>query len=123
MIAQDRDDHWVFLENGQPVLFGKNGEKGIMLRGTTAEVVTIGENGVREEDLMVHDTASESRVPAYLLASFAPPEMPMAFGIFRQVEKPTYDDLMMHQINEVVAARGHGDLPRLLRSGTTWLVD
>ena len=47
----------------------------------------------------------------------------MAFGIFRQVQKPTYDDLMMQQINEVVAERGRGDLPRLLRSGTTWLVD
>ncbi len=85
-------------------------------------MVTIG-GGVREQDLMVHDTGNPSRVPAYLLAAFMPPEMPMAFGIFRQVQKPTYDDLMIEQINEVVAERGHGDLPRLLRSGTTWVVD
>ena len=119
----ERDDHWVFLEHGRPVRFGKNGEKGIVLRGTQAEVVTVGEGGVREEDLMVHDTGNPSRVPAYLLAAFAPPEMPMAFGIFRQVQKPTYDDLMLQQINDVIADRGRGDLPRLLRSGTTWLVD
>ncbi len=86
-------------------------------------MVTIGAGGVREEDLMVHDTGNPSRVPAYLLAAFTPPEMPMAFGIFRQVQKPTYDELLMQQINEVIAERGPGDLPRLLRSGTTWLVD
>ena len=40
----------------------------------------------------------------------------MAFGIFRQVQKPTYDDLLMQQINEVIAERGRGDLPRLLRA-------
>jgi 2-oxoglutarate ferredoxin oxidoreductase subunit beta len=119
----ERDNNWVFLEHGRPVRFGKNGEKGIVLRGTETEVVTIGSSGVREEDLMVHDTGNPSRVAAYLLASFNPPERPMAFGIFRQVQKPTYDDLLIQQIDEVVAERGHGDLPRLLRSGTTWLVD
>jgi len=119
----ERDNHWVFLEQGQPIRFGKNREKGIVLRGMQAEAVTIGEKGVREEDLMVHDSGNPSRVPAYLLASFNPPEMPMAFGIFRQVQKPTYDDLLIAQSNEVIAERGRGDLPRLLRSGTTWLVD
>jgi 2-oxoglutarate ferredoxin oxidoreductase subunit beta len=119
----ERDNNWVFLEQGQPVRFGKNGEKGIVLRGTRAEAVIVGQNGVREEDLMVHDAGNPSRVSAYLLASFNPPEMPMAFGIFRQVQKPTYDDLMVQQIDEVLAERGRGDLPRLLRSGTTWLVD
>ena len=88
-----------------------------------AEAATVGSGGVREEDLMVHDTSGASRAEAYLLAGFAPPELPMAFGIFRQVQKPTYDDLMTRQIDDVVAERGRGDLPRLLRSGTTWLVD
>ena len=91
----ERDNNWVFLEHGQPVRFGKNLEKGIVLRGTKPEVVTVGVGGAREEDLMVHDTGNPSRVPAYLLASFNPPEMPMAFGIFRQVQKPTYNDLMI----------------------------
>src|SRR5208282_3732506 len=50
-----------------------------VLRGTQAEVVTIGAGGVREADLMVHDASNPSRVPAYLLAAFTPPEMPMAF--------------------------------------------
>src|SRR5208282_1760021 len=72
----ERDNNWVFLEHGQPIRFGKNREKGIMLRGMNPEIVTIGENGVRLEDIMVHDTGSPTRAPAYLLASFMPPELP-----------------------------------------------
>jgi 2-oxoglutarate ferredoxin oxidoreductase subunit beta len=119
----ERDDNWVFLEQGESLRFGVNGDKSIVLRGTRPEVVTIGEAGAREADLMVHDATNPSRVAAHLLAGFRPPEMPMAFGVFRDVEKPTYDDLMLRQIKEATAVRGPGDLPRLLRSGTTWVVD
>ena len=59
------------------------------------EVAVVGENGVREEDLLVHDARSRSRAQAYLLAGLRPPDFPTALGIFRQVEKPTYDDLLM----------------------------
>jgi 2-oxoglutarate ferredoxin oxidoreductase subunit beta len=119
----ERDDNWVFLEQGEPLRFGVKGNKGIMLRGTRPEVVAVGEGGVREADLMIHDSANPSRVAAFLLAGLRPPEMPMVFGVFRDVEQPTYDELMLRQIKEATAVRGPGDLPRLLRSGTTWVVD
>jgi hypothetical protein len=55
-------------------------------------------------------------------ADFRPPETPMAFGILRDVQRPTYDELMLRQIKEATAVRGPGDLPRLFRGGTTRVV-
>ena len=51
------------------------------------------------------------------------PQFPTAIGIFREVEKPTYDDLLMAQIEGARAKNGRGELPRMLNAGTTWLVD
>lgn len=120
---QVRDEHWVLLDHGKPIRFGQGGRKGIVLRGMEPTVATVGENGVREEDLLVHDARRPSRVGAYLLASLEPPEFPRAYGIFRQVEKPTYDDLLMAQIDTAIAEKGHGGLPQLFNAGTTWNVD
>ena len=53
-----RDDNWVRLEQGKPIRFGADGRKGIVLRGMEPAVAVVGENGVREEDLLVHDARS-----------------------------------------------------------------
>ncbi len=120
---EDREEHWLRLEPGKPVRFGKDGGKGIVLRGLTPSVATIGVDGVREEDLLVHDPHCPSPLPAYLLARLQPPDFPTALGIFRQVEKPTYNDLLMSQIDGAIAQQGKGDLSRLFNAGTTWFVD
>jgi 2-oxoglutarate/2-oxoacid ferredoxin oxidoreductase subunit beta len=93
------------------------------MRDMKPEVAVKGENGVREEDLLVHDAHGESVAQAYMLASLAPPDFPTALGIFRQEEKPTYDDLLMEQIDDAIVKKGHGELSKLLSAGTTWLVD
>ncbi len=46
-------DNWAYLEQGRPIRFGKDGRKGIVMRGMEPEVAVVGENGVREEDLLV----------------------------------------------------------------------
>ncbi len=78
---------------------------------------------MREEDLLVHDARSSSRAQAYLLAALRPPDFPMAYGVFRQVEKPTYEGLLSAQTEAALAASGPGDLSQLLNAGTTWCVD
>jgi 2-oxoglutarate ferredoxin oxidoreductase subunit beta len=52
-----------------------------------------------------------------------PPDFPLALGVFRDVDRPTYDALLRSQIAAVIAQRGRGDLRRLLNGGTTWEVD
>jgi 2-oxoglutarate ferredoxin oxidoreductase subunit beta len=118
-----RDDHWVLVEHGKPIRFGAAGAKGFVLRGLDLAVATVGENGVRESDLLVHDAHCESRVPAYLLTAAGPPDFPRTYGIFRDVRKPTYDDLLLEQIDAATARSGQGQLEDLLASGTTWIVD
>jgi 2-oxoglutarate ferredoxin oxidoreductase subunit beta len=118
-----RDERWVYLEHGKPIRFGKDAGKGITVVGMDPIVASVGGNGVREEDLLVHDAGSRSSARAYLLAGLQPPDFPTALGIFRQVEKPTYDDLLMAQVDAAMAKRGRGDLGRLFAAGTTWLVD
>ncbi|MGO9310015.1 MAG: 2-oxoacid:ferredoxin oxidoreductase subunit beta [Spirochaetia bacterium] len=118
-----RKEHWVYLEQGRPIRFGKDENKGILVRGMQPEVVVVGENGIRTEDLLVHDAGADSIAQALCVAGLPRPAFPTALGIFRQSEKPTYEDLLMGQIDNAVARNGPGDLAKLLNEGTTWTVD
>jgi len=61
-----RDDRVLFLEHGKPMIFGAQHNKGIRLKGTKPEVVTMGENGITEKDLLVHDEHSSDPTIAYI---------------------------------------------------------
>jgi 2-oxoglutarate ferredoxin oxidoreductase subunit beta len=56
------------------------------------------------------------------MASVRPPRFPTAVGVFRAVEKPTYEDLLQAQVDDAIAERGPGELEALLNSGDTWTV-
>jgi len=117
-----RDDRMLSLEHGKPLIFGKDKNKGIRLKGLHPEVVTIGENGVTVEDLLVHDEAAPEPNLAYILGRLQYPEYPVPMGVFRAVEKPTYENLMAEQIATAVGAKGPGNLAKLINSGETWVI-
>jgi 2-oxoglutarate ferredoxin oxidoreductase subunit beta len=117
-----REDRMLVLEHGQPMIFGKERDKGIRLRGLHPEVVTLG-NGITEDDLLVHDEKAEDPYLALMLSQMWWPDFPVPVGILRSVERPTHDQLMTDQIVEAQARRGEGDLEALLRSGDTWTVE
>lgn len=117
-----KDDRMIVLEHGKPLIFGKNRDKGIRLNGTTLEVVTLGD-GVTESDLLVHDEKRPDPAIAFLLARMDYPEYPVPVGVFRAVERPTYDELVTAQIETAIAERGPGDLEKLLRSGDLWVIE
>lgn len=119
-----RADQLLFLEPGQPMRFGKDGKKGLRLNRFTPEVVTIGENGVTEADLIVHDPAEPSPAYASILADMAYPDLPTAVGILRRVEgAPTYEERITGHIAQAVNMRGRGDLRKLLTGDSSWVVD
>ena len=118
-----RDDRMLVLEHGKPLVFGKNRDKGIRLRGLHPEIVTIGEDGVSEADLLVHDQYAEDPYLALILSRMFWPEFPVPVGVLRQVERPTYSDLMDAQIEQAIAKSGPGDLRRALQAGETWTVE
>jgi len=123
--ASDRKtklDNLLYLEHGQPMIFGRERNRGIRLRGTRPEVVEFGPH-VSEHDLLVHDERSADPTLAYLLSRMHFPEFPEPVGVFRAVEEPTYDELVMQQIAQVTQRLGPGDLDKLFNSGDTWTVE
>jgi 2-oxoglutarate ferredoxin oxidoreductase subunit beta len=109
------------LEEGKPLLF-HNGDKGIRMRpDLTPEIVEVGEGKVDVSELMVHNEGGSNAYHS-MLASMNAPEFPQPLGVLRQVDKPSYDELAMAQVDKVVADRGKGDLAKLLESGMTWSV-
>ena len=112
-----RDDNILYLEHGQPMVFGKNRDRGIRLNGFTPEIVMLGD-GVSEADLVVHD--AQSTELGYILSSM---EYPTPMGVFRSVsDHPTYTDGLMGQIADAQAKRGRGNLDELYRAADLWTV-
>jgi 2-oxoglutarate ferredoxin oxidoreductase subunit beta len=115
-----REDAMLVLKHGEPMIFGKDRNKGIRLRGLHPEVVTIGEGGVTEADLLVHDEKAADPYLAFMLSRMFYPEFPVPVGVLRDIERPTHDQLVTAQIDDAVAKSGPGDLRKLLFSGETW---
>jgi 2-oxoglutarate ferredoxin oxidoreductase subunit beta len=117
-----RDDHTIALEHGQPLVYGKDRDKGIRLNGLELEAVTLG-NGVSEEDLLVHDEHNSSPAYAFLLSRMDDrPDLPTPIGVLRAVEAPRYENEVADQVRRVREKKGGGDLEALLHSGDTWEV-
>ncbi len=117
-----KDDNTISLQHGQPLVFGKNRDKGIRITGLNLEVVTLGD-GITEADLIVHDEKHPNPAYAFLLSRMdSTPGFPTPIGVLRAVDVPPFEVGMNEQLQRVVAQKGQGDLARLLRSGETWEV-
>ena len=113
-------DTQLVLEHGQPLVFGKNRDQGIRMRGHSLEVVHLG-NGVSESDLIVHDERDNAL--AFLLSLMTPPKFPTPIGVLRAVERPAYETVLSEQIQVAKQRQGEGDLDQLFNRGDTWTVD
>ncbi|MCI7575901.1 MAG: 2-oxoacid:ferredoxin oxidoreductase subunit beta [Bacteroidales bacterium] len=98
---EERAERTVLLEHGKPMIFGKEHNKGLVLDGWNLRVVTIGENGVTESDILIHDAATEDDTLHRKLALMQAPDFPIALGVIRNVESETYDQAVHAQLQEV----------------------
>ena len=112
-------DNMLMLEHGQPMIFGKNSDKGIRLNGLKLEVVQLGD-GVTEADLLVHDQYAEDPMLAWMLSRMEPPNFPTPIGVFRQIQKPTYGEQVVQQGVDAREKRGPGDLRKMFHDADTW---
>jgi 2-oxoglutarate ferredoxin oxidoreductase subunit beta len=112
----------IYLEHGQPVRFGAEGERGVVARGDgSMEIVDVSDVG--EDGLLVHDEHHPQPSLAFALSRLTLAEVGVApMGVFRDVEEPVYDDLMTEQIQATVEQRGEGDLTALLHGNDTWTI-
>jgi 2-oxoglutarate ferredoxin oxidoreductase subunit beta len=115
-------DAQIHVKHGQPLSFGEDGRRGLRVKpGTLSlEAVTIGEDGIGEADLAVHDQTD--RILAALLAALKPP-MPVALGILYCDPAPVYEAEVRSQIDEARAKTASGGIAALLHGGRTWEIE
>jgi len=112
----------LFVDHGQPLVFGANKNKGIKLDGFKPVIVELEGNSLN--DLWIHDETD--RVKASILTRFfdnpaTEGHLPRPFGVFYTENRFTYEEAMEQQLEEA-KAKGEGDLDALLRGKNTWTV-
>ena len=95
-----REDRIIVLEHGKKMIFGKDNNKGLVLDGLNLKVVTIGENGITEDDILTHDAKTPDTTMHMKLILMEAPEFPIALGVIRDVEAETFNDAICKQIAE-----------------------
>lgn len=117
-----KDDVQLILKHGEPMVFGKNRDKGIVFNGRELEVVTIGENGNTLDKILVHDQYQKDPGLHRMIARMAPNRggMPIALGVIRSAAYPTYDDMVEDQITYAKENSKIKNVDDLLNSGDTW---
>jgi 2-oxoglutarate ferredoxin oxidoreductase subunit beta len=118
-----RDDRTLILKHGEPMIFGKNNDKGIILEGCRRlKSVKLGENGYTEKNILVHDAYEPNPGIQYMLANMRYPEYPVALGVIRCVDGQTYDMAVQEQIEGIKKISKIKCMDDLLMSGSTWSV-
>ena len=109
----------LFLEHGQPLVFGENKDKGIRLDGFKPIIVSLEDCSI--DDLWIHD--EKDRVKAGLLTRFFDADFPRPFGVFYFEDRPTYEDALVQQIDNAIEHKGQGNLDELLKGSNIWTID
>ena len=86
-------DSLIYLEQGRPLLFGKERNQGLRLNGFEPEIVALG-HGITMDDLLIHDEKAAEPTLAFLLSRLVGPEFPECLGVFRSVQRPTYEQML-----------------------------
>ncbi len=114
-----KEEKQIYLEHGKPMVFGKNNDKGLVLRGLKLEVVTIGENGITQEDLLVHNAKEEDKTLHQMLVRL---KYPLATGIIRSYEDVTLEERDDQLTAQVKANSKFKKIDDLFFSGETYQV-
>jgi 2-oxoglutarate ferredoxin oxidoreductase subunit beta len=114
------DEYMLFLEDGQPMVFGLNRDKGLIMGpDLQPEVVKLGDE-YSESDLLVHDAKAPNGHQAYFLSRL---RQPAVMGVFRNIERETYNEGLSAQVRAAQARKGVGDLKKLYRESELWTVE
>lgn len=116
-----KPENVVYLKHNEPLIFGKENDKGIRMDGMTPVVVSLKDGKWSKDDLLIHNEFNEDPAYASMLAHMnEKPGLPTPVGVFRQISKPTYDEMLYDQIKQIKEKKGDGDLKKLFFNTTTW---
>ncbi|MBT8219735.1 MAG: 2-oxoacid:ferredoxin oxidoreductase subunit beta [Bacteroidia bacterium] len=112
-------DRALFVEHGQPLIFGKDQEMGIRLNGLQPEIVNLKHGLFTEDDLWIHDERDIHK--ANILARFSEISgLPRPFGVIYAIDRPTYEEVAFAQLDDVKSVKGEGNLDQLLAGNMNW---
>ena len=114
-----RDERDIFLEHGKPMVFGKEKNRGLRFKNGKFEIVEF-EPGNPPDDITIYDETNLEL--AFAVSRLYWPEYPVPMGIIRRVRKPTFEELLYAQVEEVKRRKKPGDLKDLIYSGSIWEV-
>ncbi|MDE6463120.1 MAG: 2-oxoacid:ferredoxin oxidoreductase subunit beta [Muribaculaceae bacterium] len=117
-----RADRTILLHHGEKMIFGRDRNRGLVRDGFLLKAVTIGEEGYTLDDVLVHDAHTKSNFLHQQLAMMDGQELPIALGVIRDVESPSYDSAVSEQLAEVRARKGFDSLRDMILAGDTWEV-
>lgn len=121
--SEGRKKNAIYVKHGEPLIFGENNEYGLVQEGFGLKVVKIGENGVTEKDILVHDAHCQDDTLQLKLAMMDNEHgFPVALGVIRDVEAPTYEVAVAEQIEEVKGKKKYHNFMELLDTNDTWEV-
>ena len=123
VLKEAPEDNQIRLEHGQPIRFGADHQRGVLLRPDgMLELCDVADVG--EENILVHDAHREDAALAFMLSRLSHvPNGPTPIGLFRQVERPVYGEMMQQQLDDAIERRGAGSLESLLAGPDPWVVD
>ncbi len=114
----------IYVEHGKKLTFGPNNEYGLVQQGFGLKVVEIGKDGYTLDDVLVHDAHCLDNTLQLKLAMMDNEHgFPVAFGVIRDVEAPTYDQALNDQIEEVKAKKPYHNFMELLETNDIWTVE
>ena len=119
---EKRADRTIHLRHGEKMVFGKDGDRGLVRDGFLLKAVEIGTDGYTIDDVLVHDAHTPSNFLHQQLAMMDGKELPLAIGVIRDVEAPAYDAEVNRQVEEVRARKGFTVLRDMILAGDTWTV-
>ena len=113
----------IYVQHGKPLLFGENNEFGLKQEGFGLKVIRLGEDGATINDVLVHDAHCQDNTLQLKLALMGDGDgFPVALGVIRDVEAPTYNDAVEAQIEEVKAKKAYHTFAELLETNDIWEV-
>ncbi len=118
-----REEHQLYLKHGEPMIFGKNNDLGIIRAGSKFIVAKIGTNGVTKDDVLIHDAHSPDDTRHYMLSRMSLPDYPVALGIIRQWKTNVYEEMLDQQIIHAKETNDIKSVDQLLKSGNTFNIE
>ena len=120
---EGRKRNAIYVRHGEKLVFGENNEYGLVQQGFGLKVVEIGKDGYTLDDILVHDAHCDDNTLQLKLALMGDGDgFPIALGVIRDVEAPTYNDAVTAQIEEVKATKKYHNFAELLETNDIWEV-